>query len=105
VAAAVSSDQINRYSLESIRTTELFFNNWAQQLSTADRPVSFDFVRVDFEGVTNDAERENLRNIGTNFSLSDEEIDRLISAARQVLRASPEFKAFLERTRGRTDGP
>jgi NTE family protein len=105
VAAAVSSDQINRYSLESIRTTDLLFTTWAQQLSTADRHVSFDFVRVDFEGVTNDAERKKLRNIGTNFSLSDEEIDRLISAARQVLRASPEFKAFLERTSGRTGKP
>ena len=52
VAAAVSSDQINRYSLESIRTTDLLFTTWAQQLSTADHQVSFDFVRVDFEGVT-----------------------------------------------------
>ncbi len=32
----------------------------------------------------------------------DPEIDRLISAARKMLRESPEFQAFLKRTRGRS---
>jgi hypothetical protein len=32
--------------------------------------------------------------IGTNFNLSDEEVDHLILAARKVLRESPEFRSF-----------
>jgi hypothetical protein len=46
--------------------------------------------------VKDDAEREYLNNIGTNFSLSDKEVDRLIAAGRKVLRDSPEIKAFLQ---------
>ena len=38
--------------------------------------------------------------IGTNFDLSDEQVDRLIAAARQVLRESTEFQAFIDRSRG-----
>lgn len=105
VASAVASDQINRYSIDSIAITELLFTNWARQLSTAERQVTFDFVRVNFESVPNGAEREGLYNIGTSFRLSNEEVDRLISTARKVLQASPEFKAFLERTQGRTGKP
>ena len=40
-----------------------------------------------------------LNEIGTTFSLNDEEVDRLISAARQVLRESPELKAFIDHSR------
>ena len=105
MAAAVSSDQINRYSRDSIGITRLFFGNLAKQLSTEDKKVTFDFVRVDFEGVEDDAEREKLNNIGTSFRLSNAEVDLLISNARKVLRASPEFKTFLERVNGKTVGP
>ncbi len=48
------------------------------------------------------AERRFLNTIGTSFDLSDEQIDRLIAAARKVLRKSPEFHAFLKRTQGRS---
>lgn len=105
VAAAVSTDQINRYSHDSIEITRLFFRKLAKQLSTEDKEVTFDFVRVDFKGVAEDAEREKLNNIGTSFRLSDAEVDLLISNARKVLRASPEFKTFLERVNGKTVGP
>ena len=105
VAADVSTDQINRYSHDSIGMTRLFFGNLAKQLSTEDKKVTFDFVRVGFEGVEDDAEREKLNNIGTSLQLSDAEVDLLISNARKVLRASPEFKIFLERINGKTVAP
>jgi uncharacterized tellurite resistance protein B-like protein len=58
---------------------------------------------VNFDAVKDDAERHFLNNIGTNFNLKDEEVDRLISAAGQVLRESPEFQKFLERNGGSVD--
>ena len=62
----------------------------------------FDFAQVSIDAVRDDAEHNFLNTIGTNFDLSGEEVDRLISAARKVLHKSPEFKAFLKRTQGRS---
>jgi len=61
----------------------------------------FDFAQVSIDAVRDDAEHNFLNTIGTNFDLSGEEV-RLISAARKVLHKSPEFKAFLKRTQGRS---
>ena len=62
----------------------------------------FDFTQVCIDVVQNKADRDYLNSIGTSFDLSDEEVDRLISAARKALHKSPEFKAFLKRTQGRS---
>jgi NTE family protein len=58
--------------------------------------VTFNFVEVSFNQVPDAAERNFLNDIGTNFDLSDEQVDRLIAAARQVLRESTEFQSFLQ---------
>jgi hypothetical protein len=68
--------------------------------STPERPVTFHFVEISFDQVHDDSERDFLNSIGTNFGLSDEKVDRLIAAARQVLRDSEEFQAFLKLIRG-----
>lgn len=43
-----------------------------------------------------DNERDFLNRIGTNFDLSDEQVDRLVAAARKILRESDEFEASLK---------
>jgi hypothetical protein len=53
------------------------------------------FVEVSFAGVENEDDRSKLYEIGTTFSLSDDEVDLLISSARQVLRKSSSFQKFL----------
>ncbi len=78
------------------------FDEWMKQISTPKHPVTFDFAQVGIDVVRDDAERRYLNEIGTSFDLSDEEIDHLIAAARKVLRESPEFQAFLKRTKGRS---
>ena len=46
--------------------------------------------------VDDDDERDFLNRIGTNLDLSDEQVDRLIAAARKVLRESQDFQSFLK---------
>jgi len=70
--------------------------------STLSREI-FDFAQVSIDAVQDDAERDYLNTVGTSFDLSDEEVDRLIAAARKVLRESPEFQAFLKRTQGHSE--
>ncbi|MGB5619942.1 MAG: hypothetical protein WBM78_24090, partial [Desulfobacterales bacterium] len=74
---------------------------WTKQVSTPQRPVSFDFVEVSFNAVHDADQRQTLNEIGTNFDLKDDEVDLLIQSADEVLRGSPEFQAFLKRTNGR----
>jgi hypothetical protein len=76
------------------------FKLWAKQVSTPDRPVTMDFVEVSFQAVQDKEKRDYLNNIGTNFDLEDEQVDSLISAAREVLQVSPQLKNFLGFSRG-----
>lgn len=91
----VTSDQIDHFNFETIELVSTAFESWAAELSSGDRPVEFEFVEVSFEAVRDEAERNALNEIGTNFSLSDEEVDRLIHASRTVLRKSDRFQAAL----------
>ena len=46
-----------------------------------------------------------LNDIGTNFDLKDDAVDLLIRSADEMLRASPEFQAFLKHANGRFKQP
>jgi NTE family protein len=96
VIGSLSADQITRYSEDTIQLVRYNFNQWAIEKSTPERPVTFHFVEVSFDQVRDDGERDFLNSIGTNFDLSDEQVDRLIAAARKVLRESKDFQAFIE---------
>ena len=58
-------------------------------------PGDVELVEVSFEGVQDPDERAFLGDIETSFRLSDEKVDRLISAGREVLRNSPGFQRAL----------
>ena len=92
----VTSDQISLYNFETIELVSTAIEKWATELSTPKGPVTAEFVDVSFDAVQDETAREALNSIGTNFSLSDEEVDRLISAGRAVLRASPQFQEALK---------
>ena len=100
---SISSAQIDRYSVDTLDLVRSAYKKWTEQVSTAEHPVSFYFIEVSFEAVKDDAERDFLNNIGTNFDLNDEQVDRLISAAGQALHESREFKEFLECNNGSGD--
>jgi NTE family protein len=100
VIGRVSADQISRYSEDTVQLVRDTFENWVKDNSTAERPVTFHFVNVSFNHVKDDDERDFLNRIGTNFDLSDKQVDRLIAAARQVLRESTEFQAFIKLNQG-----
>jgi hypothetical protein len=100
VIGSVTADQISRYSEDTIQLVRATFDTWVKDKSTPEHPVSFHFVEVNFEQVRDDGERDFLNSIGTNFDLNDEQVDRLIDAARKVLRESKEFQSFLELGRG-----
>lgn len=63
------------------------------------------FVEVSFNAVRDAEQRQALNDIGTNFDLTDDDVDLLITASDQVLRQSPDFQTFLRRTNGQIKLP
>ena len=102
---SISSDQIGRYNYDTLDIVRYSFDHWTKQASTPQHPVSFDFVEVSFNVVHDPDQRQALNDIGTNFDLKDDAVDLLIKSADDVLRASPEFQAFLKRANGRLKQP
>jgi NTE family protein len=94
--SSVSGAQIRRYNFETLVLTEELLHRWGEQLSTDGKAVSTYMVDIDFEAVKDEDERDFLNGIPTSFSLSDDTIDRLRRAGRDVLRASPQFQALVE---------
>jgi hypothetical protein len=77
------------------RLTRTAFRSLAQRASTAEKPVRFEMVEVSFAQVPDAEARSSLAHIETSFNLSDRKVDSLISAARQILRDSPELARAL----------
>ena len=65
-------------------------------LSKKGHPVTAHMVEVSFDFSDTEEERDYLKHLPTSFKLSDEQVDRLISAGRNILRESPDFQAVLE---------
>lgn len=95
VAGSVSGSQIVRYSEDTVLLTRQTFENWVDENSTPERPLTFNFVEVGFDRVKEPLEREYLNSIGTTFRLTDTEVDRLIAAGQEVLAQSQEYRDFV----------
>ena len=98
---SVSAVQIGRYSRDTMEIVNNAFYKWTDELSDGGHPVSFHFVEVSFANVQNNDDRNILNEIGTSFSLSNDEVDLLIASARQVLRQSSAFQDFLIKNKQR----
>ena len=95
VANRLVDIQMDQYTADSVELVRNAYQRLADSASTEDAPVSLHFVEVNFNAVTNKSKRDQLNAIETSFSLADEEIDLLIDTGRDVLRNSPQYRAFL----------
>jgi hypothetical protein len=88
--------QINRYTIETIELLRATFKSWRRATAAWEEPVGFHLVELDFTRPSDPAERKYLNALPTSFRLSDGQIDRLRSAAREILRTDPAFLEFVE---------
>jgi len=68
---------------------------WAQELSTAEQGIDPYFIQVDFAGIADVEQRQYLNQVPTSFTLTDEQVDALIAAGRELLLANPDFRRFI----------
>jgi len=79
-------------------TMELMHNSirrWAAELATPDKPVESYFVEIDFNSIAQPERRHYLNQIPTNYSLTEEQVDDLVAAGRELLFSNTEFQRFI----------
>lgn len=91
--------QLQFYNRSTFDLMETTLKKWAEATSTPQSKVSPYFVKVEFKSL-----RENqsdlprllrINKIPTNFSLTEDQVEELIQAGRELLLENPEFKRFL----------
>jgi NTE family protein len=92
---AISDVQLHRYNVATIELTKRSMERWAQEWSTPERTVTPYFIQVDFRDIRDPEKRRFFNQTPTSFSLTDEQVDRLIEAGRELLRNNPEFQRLL----------
>lgn len=91
---ALTDIQLHRYNIDTIELTRTRLREWAQSLSTPERPIRTYFVLLSFRDVP--PERRRVFNImPTSFVLSDQQVDALIAAGSELLQGNAEFRRFL----------
>lgn len=92
----MSTIQIHRYNASTKALVEEMLATWSDELSTEESRVEYYYISLDFTQMENPEDVFFLNNIPTAFTLSDEEVDRLISAGRTTLYNHPEFTRLME---------
>jgi NTE family protein len=92
---AMSDVQLHRYNKATMELLHNKLGKWAEALSTPDRPVTPYFVQLGFGNLESSEARQYFNRVPTNFNLSDEQVDRLIEAGRELLRNNPVFQRLL----------
>jgi NTE family protein len=93
--SAMSDIQLHRYNTATIGLMDKTLVEWAQELSTEDRPVEAYFILLDFDGIQDPERRSVLNQIPTSFHLSNEQVDLLIDAGGELLRTNSEYQRLL----------
>ena len=92
---AMSNVQLHRYNDATMALTDKAMARWAESVSTPDSRVIPYHMYVGFIDIDLPEERQFFNRIPTSFSLSEEQIDRLILAGRELLRNNPDFQRLL----------
>ena len=93
--SAMSNVQLHRYNDATVEVIHNKIGSWTEVLSTPDRPVTPHFIRLGFHDLESPEERQYFDSVPTSFNLSDEQVDRLIEAGRELLRKDPDFQRLL----------
>jgi len=92
--AAMSDIQLHRYNAATLELMQQSVVRWAGLVSTADHPVESHFVRLSLAAL-DPSQKPFFNEVPTSFALSDEQVDRLIEAGRELLRNDPTFQHLL----------
>ena len=93
---AMSDVQLHRYNIATTVFIEGKIKEWAKQLSTPQRPVEAYFINLSIAKIKKASTRQYLNSIPTSFSLSEKQVNTLISAGEYLLQNNSEYKRLLK---------
>jgi NTE family protein len=68
---------------------------WANEISTPGHTVQSHFIQIGFNDIDQPDLLDFFNLVPTSFNLSDEQVDKLIEAGRQLTRSNPGFQRLL----------
>jgi len=88
----ITDAQIDRHSAETLDVYRTRVERWEEQADLAGSSFDFYLIEVSFFAMPDGEERDYLNRIPTTLHLDPADVDRLRTAARQLLRQSAEFQ-------------
>ena len=92
---SMSNVQLHRYNDATMDLMQESLSQWMQILSTPDRPVTAYLVKLGFIDIEQPDQRSFFNDIPTSFSLSEEQVDRLVEAGHELLRNNSDYQRLL----------
>ena len=92
---AMTDIQLHRYNAATIDEVRSNLEAWSEHMSTPEHKVHNYFIEVNFEQVAQPQLKLFLNKIPTSFSLTEEQVEKLIASARELVRFDPEFQRLL----------
>lgn len=92
---AMTDAQLHLYNAATLELINSSLKRWSHELSSPERPVTSSFIQLSFKDVDEPALLQFFNAVPTSFSLTDEQVDKLILAGRELLRRHPEFQRLL----------
>lgn len=99
-AGALTNALISRYTAETRAVVKAQMLELEKHAHAAGQNVHFYFVEVDFSALESPGLQQYFNNLPTTLELSNDEVDVLIAAGRQLLRKSEPYQQFLQRNNG-----
>ena len=92
---SMSNVQLRLYNDATLNLMQQSLTQWTQLASTPDRPVTSYFVKLGFIDIEQPERRDFFNAIPTSFSLTEEQVDKLIEAGHELLRNNPDYQRLL----------
>jgi NTE family protein len=92
---AMTDVQLHRYNASTVDEVRGDLEAWAALLSTPEHEVKPYFIEVSFEDVPQPQLKLFLNKIPTSFHLTEEQVNTLITSAKDLVRADPEYQQLL----------
>jgi NTE family protein len=93
--SAITRTQLYRYNMAVLQLSEQYLKQWAHELSGGGNPIESYFIKLDLNTISDPVNKKKLEEIPTNFHLKEDQVNRLISAGRELLFENAEFKRFM----------
>ena len=92
----VTDAQIHRTNVVTMELMHNSIRRWSSELATPEEPVDSYFVEIDFNSIPQAERRLYFNQIPTNYSLTEEQVDDLIAAGRELLVSNTKFQRFIQ---------